>query len=278
MTQSTKAAAHEEGHGDSHYVKIWAILLVLLIVSVLGPMAEIPILTLVTAFGVAGIKAYLVVRNFMHLGVEPKYIGYLLATGVAFMVLLFAGTAPDVMRHEGQRWANLAAQAEVERALGATAPSAGPAEPVAPDVAFRQTCAPCHGEGGAGDGAAAASLDPKPANFTDAVFWETRDVAHVARVLREGGAAVGRSALMPGFSAQFDEDAAVELAEYIQATFGPAEAAVGADAGVEPADTTAGAETAEAAAGGEATPPAAEAEPAAATAESAGAEAETAAE
>lgn len=33
---------------------------------------------------------------------------------------------------------------------------------------FQANCVPCHGKGGAGDGAAAASLNPKPANFTDA--------------------------------------------------------------------------------------------------------------
>lgn len=33
---------------------------------------------------------------------------------------------------------------------------------------FQANCVPCHGKAGAGDGAAAASLNPKPANFTDA--------------------------------------------------------------------------------------------------------------
>jgi caa(3)-type oxidase subunit IV len=221
MTEhSTEAIAHAEGHGDASYVKVWAILLALLVVSVIGPLAEVPILTLVTAFGVAGVKAYLVVRHFMHLTVEPKYVGYVLATCVAFMVLLFAGTAPDVMRHEGQNWANHAAQDEVRRASAGLPGAPGPAEPVAPEVAFQRTCAPCHGTAGGGDGAAAASLDPKPADFTAAAFWETRDVAHVAKVIREGGVAVGRSPIMPAFGAQFDAEAADALADYIRASFG----------------------------------------------------------
>ena len=40
---------------DSHhtnYTKIWAILVVLLAISVLGPMLEIQVVTLVTAFGI----------------------------------------------------------------------------------------------------------------------------------------------------------------------------------------------------------------------------------
>ena len=44
----------------------------------------------------------------------------------AFEVFLFvAGVAPDVLRHEGQRWENQAAQAEVERALAAEAEEGG---------------------------------------------------------------------------------------------------------------------------------------------------------
>ncbi len=96
--------AEHGAHSESHYIKIWAILLVLLVVSVLGPMLEIQIVTLLTAFGIAIWKAYLVVKNFMHLNVQPQYVTYLLATALVFMLLLFAGTAPDVMKHEGDQW------------------------------------------------------------------------------------------------------------------------------------------------------------------------------
>ena len=40
-----------EAHGERHYVKIWAILCVLLAVSIIGPMFGIRLVTLVTAFG-----------------------------------------------------------------------------------------------------------------------------------------------------------------------------------------------------------------------------------
>lgn len=110
--------ASNEGHpAHPSYVKIWAILCVLLIVSVVGPMLGIRILTLITAFGVAGVKAYLVAKYFLHLGEERRYIAYALAVSVAFMVLLFAGTAPDVLEHHGRNWVNDAAVREVERAL-----------------------------------------------------------------------------------------------------------------------------------------------------------------
>ena len=110
---------HATPHGDMHYVQIWAVLVALLVVSVVGPMLGHPVLTLVTAFGIATVKAYLVAKHFMHLGTERRYIVYMLATMVAFRVLFFFGVAPDVMAHKGHNWKNEAAEQEVKRALEA---------------------------------------------------------------------------------------------------------------------------------------------------------------
>ena len=40
----------------------------------------------------------------MHVNVQPGYVGMLLTTALAFMALLYAGVAPDVMKDEGQNW------------------------------------------------------------------------------------------------------------------------------------------------------------------------------
>lgn len=93
-----------EEHSPKHYVKVWAILLVLLVISIIGPMAEIQALTLVTAFGIAIVKAAIVVRNFMHLPLERKYIGYIVGTCLVFMLLFYAAVAPDVMKSTGTNW------------------------------------------------------------------------------------------------------------------------------------------------------------------------------
>lgn len=255
MAQHTThdAADVSQGHDDLWYVKIWAVLLGLLVVSVIGPMADIPLLTLITAFGIAGVKGYLVAKHFMHINLEPRYVGYVLVTCIALMVLFFGGTAPDVLRHDGHQWTNLAAQAEVQRALAseghgsahavataapaapaASAAPAAPAEPLAPDAAFAAVCASCHGAEGDGSGPAAQALNPKPANFRAAEFWQSRDVSHIAKVIREGGAAVGRSPLMPAFGSQFDEQAARSLADYLSTRFRPQQAAEPAEAPAEP--------------------------------------------
>ena len=97
-------SGHDEQHPTSHYVKIWAILLALLVVSVTGPMLEIQWVTLVTAFGIAMVKAYLVAVKFMHIDQTPRYIIYLVSTTLVFMFLFFAGTAPDVMKDRGTNW------------------------------------------------------------------------------------------------------------------------------------------------------------------------------
>jgi caa(3)-type oxidase subunit IV len=87
-----------------NYVKIWAILVGLLIVSVVGSMSHIREVVLIAAFGVALAKAYLVARNFMHLNVEKRWVPYLLIMCLLFVAIFFAGVAPDVMKHSGLNW------------------------------------------------------------------------------------------------------------------------------------------------------------------------------
>ena len=91
-------------HAHSSYVKIWGILVVLLVLSVLGPMVGIQWLTLLTAFGIAFVKAYLVIKNFMHLNLEPRFVWYIVGTALAFMGLFYAGVSPDVMAADGENW------------------------------------------------------------------------------------------------------------------------------------------------------------------------------
>ena len=97
-----------EAHEHPNYVKVWAILVVLLAISVAGPevgaATGIQAITLITAFGIAIVKAYLVCKNFMHLNIEKRYIVYMLSTCLVFMLLFFTATAPDVMRFEGTNW------------------------------------------------------------------------------------------------------------------------------------------------------------------------------
>ena len=71
---------------------------------VLTPFAGIRVVTLITAFGVALVKAYMVAKNFMHLDVEKPIIKWLMAVALILMVLMFSGLSPDVMKDHGRNW------------------------------------------------------------------------------------------------------------------------------------------------------------------------------
>jgi caa(3)-type oxidase subunit IV len=112
MTATAQAPAQGTGHhapGHAHgphrnYVKIWGILVLLLVVSVVGPMFGIRVVTLITAFGIALVKAYMVAKNFMHLDIEKPIVHWILAVALALMVLLYGALAPDVQKGAGQGW------------------------------------------------------------------------------------------------------------------------------------------------------------------------------
>lgn len=79
----------------------------------------------------------------------------------------------------------------------AAAPAAGDPAAKAKEI-FQQRCTPCHGPAGEGDGPASAGLNPKPRKFSDAEWQKSVNDDHLMKVIKYGGAAVGKSAAMPG--------------------------------------------------------------------------------
>lgn len=98
---------HGHGHSPAFYYKVYGILLCLLVVSIVGPMMGGLTVLLITAFGVAVVKALMVAAYFMHLNIERKYIWYLLLGAVLFLLVLFYGVAPDIMKSRGVNWKSL---------------------------------------------------------------------------------------------------------------------------------------------------------------------------
>lgn len=101
------------GHKHPSYIKIYFILLGLFSLSVAGPeIAEIfglegvsrTVLVLVTAFGIALWKAYLVCSYFMHLKFEKIYAPYILLACLSLLFVFFFGTATDAMFSHGHNW------------------------------------------------------------------------------------------------------------------------------------------------------------------------------
>ena len=100
---------------------------------------------------------------------------------------------------------------------------AGLPNPIAADEAsiergatlYTTQCASCHGDGGMGDGPAAANLDPAPANIAhtsqmlgdDYLFWR----------ISEGGAMAPFNSTMVAWKSIMDEDARWDVINYVQA-------------------------------------------------------------
>jgi mono/diheme cytochrome c family protein len=91
-------------------------------------------------------------------------------------------------------------QAEPSTASAPAAPAAagGPAAQAKAKEIFATRCTPCHGPTGAGDGPASAGLTPKPRNFHDPAWQTSVDDAYIEKIIKYGGAAVGKSPAMPG--------------------------------------------------------------------------------
>jgi len=67
----------------------------------------------------------------------------------------------------------------------------------AADAKYKQVCATCHGQTGKGDSPAAANFPVKPRDYSDAEWQASVTDEYLSQVILEGGAAVGKSALMP---------------------------------------------------------------------------------
>ena len=135
-------------------------------------------LTLITAFGIAVVKAWLVIKNFMHLTIERVVPKLFLAASVLLLALFWGGVAPDVQLHEGRMWENDAAKAAVARGIPGEEEYAAEEEHAA-DVEHVADAE--HADEGAGAEVSYAGLVPTAKttanllpggyNFVHAAFW-----------------------------------------------------------------------------------------------------------
>jgi len=63
---------------------------------------------------------------------------------------------------------------------------------------YVETCGPCHGAGGKGDGPAAVAFNPKPRDHTNGAYMDKLSNLHIYTVIKQGGAQFG----YPGMPAQ----------------------------------------------------------------------------
>ncbi len=99
-------------------------------------------------------------------------------------------------------------------------------DPAKGEATYKTLCIACHGEKGAGDGAASAALNPKPANFTDVKHAAEVTDEYVYKMVKDGGAANGKSPLMVAWGSVIGDDAKLrDVAAYVRAFSKPAKPA-----------------------------------------------------
>ncbi len=79
---------------------------------------------------------------------------------------------------------------------------------------FLHYCATCHGDEARGDGQNASNLNPAPPDLTSSAI--TADTALLRKVIAEGSAAVGRSALSPPWGRSLSRQEIDYLVAYSQ--------------------------------------------------------------
>lgn len=82
-------------------------------------------------------------------------------------------------------------------------------DPARGKASYDQMCASCHGPTGKGDGPAAAALNPKPKDLSDKKYVSGLKDDYMKKIIKEGGPAVGKSAMMAPMGAAL-KDADIE--------------------------------------------------------------------
>jgi cytochrome c oxidase cbb3-type subunit 3 len=81
---------------------------------------------------------------------------------------------------------------------------------------YGQFCASCHGQSGKGDGPASAALNPKPRDHTDKDYMSKLSDDDMLKVIKNGGASIGKSPLMPPWGSSLKDDQIQDVIAYIR--------------------------------------------------------------
>jgi mono/diheme cytochrome c family protein len=83
-------------------------------------------------------------------------------------------------------------------------------------AAYDQYCASCHGAAGKGDGPAAAAMNPKPRDLSDKAYARRLKDDYLFQVTKDGGPAVKKSPLMPGWGKTLKDDQIKDVVAYLR--------------------------------------------------------------
>lgn len=81
---------------------------------------------------------------------------------------------------------------------------------------YRAFCAQCHGLTGTGGGVNALTMDVEPRDHTDSREMGARTDADLFKAIKEGGAAVNKSVLMPNWDANMSDAEIHDVVAYLR--------------------------------------------------------------
>jgi mono/diheme cytochrome c family protein len=113
-------------------------------------------------------------------------------------------------------------------------------DPAAGRATYEKICATCHGTTGKGDGPAAAALPVKPQNHTNGQYMNTLTDEYLFKIVKEGGASVGKAQFMPAWGSQLKDPEIWSVIAYVRSLAVPPYHG-GSDASKPAAQSTAGA-------------------------------------
>jgi len=89
-------------------------------------------------------------------------------------------------------------------------------DPKAGKATYDNICTACHGTTGKGDGPAAAVLPTKPRNHTDGQYMNTLTDDYLFKIIKDGGAAVGKAQFMPAWGVQLKDPEIWNIIAYVR--------------------------------------------------------------
>ncbi len=215
MSQNRK---HEFHSHSKSYIAVWISLMILTLITVVSSDINFGTWNIVIAMLIASIKASLVALFFMHLKDDNKLNQVAFVTSFIFLAVFVGLTASDLLTR-GTPLAQAKVVA-VEAPAGNQVQLMKELSQATPELlahgkkVFSTQCVACHGTIGLGDGAAAASMNPKPRNFTALEGWKKgRAPSQIYNSITKGIENPGGSS-MPAF-ASFPPKDRWSLAHYV---------------------------------------------------------------
>lgn len=177
---------------DGLILKVGAALGVLTIITVAIAQVDLGPLNFLVAMLVATFKASLVALFFMGLKYDHKENAVIFTSSFLFLAIFFVFTATDLF-FRGDVYVKAGATNTMTAASGGQKSKIKDPWKATPELIargkaqFAQNCVSCHGAEGKGDGPAAASMNPRPRNFSLDAGWKNgRKVSQIFKTLKEG--------------------------------------------------------------------------------------------